>query len=177
MKNLRSGRERALLLSFTLALCGVYFFNRSTLRAEERDSVSASIDIDVDRVEGQISPVLYGQFDEFMFEGVKRGLTAELIRDRSFDEAPNAIGLPRYWEREPDDRNDDPGLHFHWDDAVYYSMRHVFMPERTGGSRLLWRRAGPAGKATRLRRSMMFSEIGTNAIAHGLLQRVMRPQR
>src|SRR2546430_9970372 len=66
-----------------------------------------------------------------MFEGVKRGLTAELIRDRSFDEAPNAIGLPRYWEREPDDRNDDPGLHFHWDDAVYYPTRHEFMSERT----------------------------------------------
>jgi alpha-N-arabinofuranosidase len=131
MKNLRSGRERALLLSFTLALCGVYFFNRPTLRAEERDSVSASIDIDADRVEGQISPLLYGQFDEFMFEGVKRGLTAELIRDRSFDEAPNAIGLPRDWGREPDDRNDDPGLHFRWDDAVYYPTRQEFTSERT----------------------------------------------
>jgi hypothetical protein len=55
--------------------------------------------------------MLYGQFDEFMFEGVKRGLTAELIRDRSFEEGPIAVGLPRNWERDPDDRNDDPGLH------------------------------------------------------------------
>jgi alpha-N-arabinofuranosidase len=93
-------------------------------------SVSASIDIDADRVEGQISSLLYGQFDEFMFEGVKRGLTAELIRDRSFAEAPNATGLPRNWEREPDDRNDDPGLHFRWDDAVYYPTRRDFAPER-----------------------------------------------
>lgn len=66
-----------------------------------------------------------------MFEGVKRGLSAELIRDRSFDEAANSIGLPRYWEREPDDRNDDPGLHFHRDDTVYYPARHDFGSDRT----------------------------------------------
>jgi len=29
-------------------------------------------------------PYALCQFDEFMFEGVKRGLTAELIRDRGF---------------------------------------------------------------------------------------------
>src|ERR1700724_4336304 len=131
MKTLMSGRERALRLSFTLVLFGVYFLNRPVLRAQDQqDPVSATIDIDADRVEGQISPMLYGQFDEFMFEGVKRGLTAELIRDRSFDEAPNAIGLPRDWGREPDDRNDDPGLHFWWDDAVYYPTHQEFTSER-----------------------------------------------
>ena len=118
-------------LSFALVLCAVYFFSHSVLRAQNRgDSLAASIDIHADKVEGQISSMLYGQFDEFMFEGVKRGLTAELIRDRGFDEAPNAIGLPRDWQREPDDRNDDPGLHFRWDDAVYYLARHDFTPER-----------------------------------------------
>jgi alpha-N-arabinofuranosidase len=81
---------------------------------------SAHISIDAAKVEGEISPILYGQFDEFMFEGVKRGLTAELLRDRSFDDAPNAIGLPRYWERDPDDRNDDPALQFHWDADHFY---------------------------------------------------------
>src|SRR5688572_11002510 len=55
-----------------------------------------------------------------MFEGVKRGLHAELLRDRGFEEQPNSIGLPRHWEREPDDRNDDPALRFGWDDAVSY---------------------------------------------------------
>src|SRR6266513_2118241 len=121
----------ALWSSFSFVLCGLYL-TWPALRAQHQPGPAvAAVEIDADRVEGQISPVLYGQFDEFMFEGVKRGLTAELIRDRSFDEAPNAIGLPRYWEREPDDRNDDPGLHFHWDDAVYYSMRHEFMTERT----------------------------------------------
>src|SRR5713226_7801830 len=125
-------------LSFALVLCAVYFFSHSVLRAQNRGySLAASIDIHADNVDGQISSMLYGQFDEFMFEGVKRGLTAELIRDRSFDEAPNAIGLPRYWEREPDDRNDDPGLHFHWDDAVYYPTRHEFMTERTEHSLLV----------------------------------------
>src|SRR5439155_8603599 len=73
----------------------------------------------------------YGQFDEFMFEGVKRGLTAELTRDRSFEEPPNAIGLPRDWERDPDERNDDPVLHFHWDASVYYPTLRQFIDERT----------------------------------------------
>src|ERR1700738_1600779 len=120
MKILKMGSKKVVQVSFSLILCAIGF-DRSVLRAQQpRDSVAANIEIDADRVEGPISPMLYGQFDEFMFEGVKRGLTAELIRDRSFDEAPNAIGLPRDWEREPDDRNDDPGLRFHWGDDVFY---------------------------------------------------------
>src|SRR2546429_85706 len=136
MKSARTKRvspamSLALWSSLSFVLCGLYL-TWPALRAQHQPGPAvAAVEIDADRVEGQISPVLYGQFDEFMFEGVKRGLTAELIRDRSFDEAPNAIGLPRYWEREPDDRNDDPGLHFHWDDAVYYPTRHEFMSERT----------------------------------------------
>ena len=88
---------------------------------------SASIFIDANSVEGTISPILYGQFDEFMFGGVKGGLTAELLRDRGFEEAPNAIGLPRDWERDPDDRNDDPAMRFHWDASVYYPTHHEFV--------------------------------------------------
>ena len=83
---------------------------------------AARIAIDVSRVEGEISPLLYGQFAEFMYEGVKGGLHAELLQDRGFDEAPNAIGLPRDWERYPDDRNDDYGLGFRWDDSVAYPV-------------------------------------------------------
>jgi alpha-N-arabinofuranosidase len=82
----------------------------------------ASVTIDAGSVQGEISPLLHGQFLEFMFEGIKFGLTAELIRDRGFEEAPNAIGLPRDWNRYPDDRNDDYGLNFHWDDAVAYPV-------------------------------------------------------
>jgi alpha-L-arabinofuranosidase len=94
-------------------------------------TASAKIVIDTDRVEGLISPMLYGQFDEFMFGGVKRGLTAELLRDRGFEEAPNAIGLPHDWQRDPDDRNDDPVLHFHWDDSVFYPVRSDFIDSPT----------------------------------------------
>lgn len=60
---------------------------------------------------------------EFMFEGIKRGLQAELIRDRSFEEPPNVIGLSRYWERYPDDRNDDYALSFTWDEQFPYPPR------------------------------------------------------
>ena len=35
---------------------------------------------------------------------------------------PSAIGLPRHWERYPDDRNDDYGLAFRWDDSVAYPV-------------------------------------------------------
>ncbi|MGH9163698.1 MAG: alpha-L-arabinofuranosidase C-terminal domain-containing protein [Vicinamibacteraceae bacterium] len=79
----------------------------------------ASIAIDAETVENRISPRLYGQFAEFMFQNIKLGLHAELLRNRGFEEAPNAIGLSRYWERDPDDRNDDP-IRFHWDDSVAY---------------------------------------------------------
>ena len=76
---------------------------------------TATLEIDANKVENTLSPTLYGQFAEFMFEDIKGGLSAELIRDRGFDEQPNALGLPRYWERDPDDRNDDSALHFTWD--------------------------------------------------------------
>ena len=85
----------------------------------------ASLSIDARKVENSISPLLYGQFLEFMFGGIKGGLHGELIRNRSFEEAPNAIGLSRDWERYPDDRNDDYGLSFHWDD------RFPYPPQRT----------------------------------------------
>ncbi len=92
-------------------------------------SASARIVVDAGRIEGHISPLLYGQFAEFMFEGVKGGLHAELVRDRGFEEAPNAIGLPRHWERYPDDRNDDYGIAFRWDDSVAYAVSAAF-PDR-----------------------------------------------
>lgn len=79
----------------------------------------ASVAIDARTVENRISPRLYGQFAEFMFENIKFGLDAELLRDRGFEEAPNAIGLPRSWDRDPDDRNDD-AIRFRWDDSVAY---------------------------------------------------------
>src|SRR6266567_6954060 len=88
--------------------------------AGAQDAEHTRIDVDAQKVEGPISPMLYGQFMELMFEDVKGGLYAELLRDRSFEDPPNAIGLSRYWERDPDDRDDDSALKFHWDDSVYF---------------------------------------------------------
>jgi len=82
-------------------------------------TATATLEIDANKVENPISPTLYGQFAEFMFEDIKGGLSAELTRDRGFDEQPNALGLPRYWERDPDDRNDDGAMHFTWDKDTY----------------------------------------------------------
>jgi alpha-L-arabinofuranosidase len=84
---------------------------------------TASIEIDAGREEGRLSPLLYGQFAEFMFQGIKGGLHAELIRNRSFEEAPDAIGISRYWERYPDERNDDYAISFHWDQEAAYPMQ------------------------------------------------------
>ncbi|HEX5889823.1 MAG TPA: hypothetical protein VFY61_14035, partial [Pyrinomonadaceae bacterium] len=83
----------------------------------------ASISIDARKVENRISPLLYGQFLEFMYEGIKGGLHAELLRNRSFEEPPNVIGLSRNWERYPDDRNDDYALSFHWDTQFAYPQQ------------------------------------------------------
>lgn len=80
--------------------------------ARPSDAATARVVVDATRAEGAISSLLYGQFVEFMFEGVKGGLHAELLHDRGFEEAANAIGLPRDWERYPDDRNDDYALSF-----------------------------------------------------------------
>jgi alpha-N-arabinofuranosidase len=99
----------------------LWFFGACATAAQQE--VKASLAINAAKVENIISPTLYGQFAEFMFEDIKGGLYAELIRDRGFNEAPNALGLSRYWERDPDDRDDDDALHFTWDDSVYGPVR------------------------------------------------------
>ena len=81
---------------------------------------AVQISVDAGKVEGPISPTLYGQFMEFMYEDIKRGLHAELLRNRSFEETPNSVGLSRYWERNPDDRIDDYGIAFAWASDVAY---------------------------------------------------------
>lgn len=90
----------------------------------------ARIAIDAATVEGRIDPRLYGQFLEFMYEGVKGGLSAELLRNRGFEEAANNIGLSRHWERYPDDRIDDYGLSTAWDAEVAYPVSHDFFDEK-----------------------------------------------
>ena len=56
---------------------------------------AASIAIDAAKVDNRISPRLYGQFAEFMFENIKFGLHAELLRNRGFEETAPATS-PRF---------------------------------------------------------------------------------
>ena len=81
------------------SLLAVSLLASSSRIAAGQSGVPARVVIDATRVEAQISPMLYGQFAEMMFGGVKRGIQSELLLDRGFEESPNAIGLPRYWER------------------------------------------------------------------------------
>ena len=114
-------RPTAFRLSLGLALALVAFPRASERQAPPTAAVR--IDIDAARVEGGINPLLYGQFMEFMFEGIKGGLHAELLRNRSFEEEANVIGLSHRWERYPDDRDDDYGLTFARVDDVAYPSR------------------------------------------------------
>jgi alpha-N-arabinofuranosidase len=88
---------------------------------------SATIRISASRAEGKVDPLLYGQFLEYMFECIKFGLHAELLRDRGFEEAANVIGLPRDWDRYPDNRDDD-ALAFAPDASVFYPDRNEAEP-------------------------------------------------
>jgi alpha-L-arabinofuranosidase len=95
---------------------------------------AASIEIDASSVEGRINPHLYGQFIEFMFEGIKHGLHAELIRDRGFEEEPDASGLSRSWQRYPDDRNDDYAIAWRRDGDVAYPAARLSEGTTSGHS-------------------------------------------
>src|SRR5690348_11722498 len=113
------------LLSFLLIFASQF----TSISAQAKQT--ASITIDANKVENRISPLLYGQFMEFMFEGIKSGLYAELIRNRSFEEPPNVIGLSRNWDRYPDDRNDDYALSFAWDDQFPYAQQKNEPPQHS----------------------------------------------
>lgn len=69
----------------------------------------ATIKIDASRIENHVSSRMYASFVEMMAEDVKWGLTAEMLHDRSFEEAANYLGLPAAWQLEPDERNDNGG--------------------------------------------------------------------
>ncbi len=90
--------------------------------------LTASIHVDATRVANRLNPQLYGHFLEFMFEGIKFGLHAELLRNRGFEEAATASGLPRDWEREPNDRNDDRETTYAQDATVAYAPQQTPYP-------------------------------------------------
>jgi len=93
---------------------------------------TVTVRIDATKVANRISPQLYGHFLEFMFEGIKFGLHAELLKNRGFEEAAtvtgSVTGLPRDWEREPNDRNDDRETTFAWDGDVAYAPQATPFP-------------------------------------------------
>ena len=126
----QGGKTSGWRLASVTATVVLLLLHPTALRGRGSDQVvlvdAATVTIDTTKVENRINPRLYGQFAEFMYENIKFGLHAELLRDRGFEEPPNAIGLPRHWERHPDDRNDDPAMKFRWDDSVAYPPKRSF---------------------------------------------------
>jgi alpha-N-arabinofuranosidase len=106
-------------LGVGLLALGLHTATTTNAAARGDGPEAASIHVDAGHSEGPISPLLYGQFLEYMFGCIKGGLHAELLQDRDFEEPASAIGLPRHWERYPDDRNDG-GMRFVWDETTYY---------------------------------------------------------
>jgi len=78
-------------------------------KEQAKQEPRATITIDTGKVAGHIDPRLYGAFMEMMAWDVKYGLYAEMLHDRSFEEPSDSLGLPRGWNLEPDERNDNVG--------------------------------------------------------------------
>jgi alpha-N-arabinofuranosidase len=112
--------HRRMTLIRTTAIAAVLTVGTCLAASQSPAPTAAGIDIDAGTVEGHVSPLLYGQFAEFMYENIKGGLHAELVRNRGFEEPANAVGLSRGWDRYPDDRIDDYGISFAWDGDVAY---------------------------------------------------------
>lgn len=75
----------------------------------QQTNMSATLRIDASHVVNHVSPRMYAGFVEMMAEDVKRGLTAEMLLDRSFEQPTDYLGLPTHWQLEPDERNDNVG--------------------------------------------------------------------
>jgi alpha-N-arabinofuranosidase len=123
------GSDRFVQLGALLLLSCVLFHG-----GVKAQNTSASVEINAGKVVGSINPGFYGQFVEVMFGGVDGPLWDELLRDRGFEEAPNAIQLPRNWNREPDDRDHDPALQMTWDDSVYQPVNQTLPGAKPGHS-------------------------------------------
>ncbi len=102
---LSSNGIRRSLPTFPVALAALGLLLARPASAQQ----TAEVRIDASRVENRISPRLVAAFAEMMAEDVKWGLTAEMLHDRSFEDAPDYLGLPAGWRLEPDERNDNVG--------------------------------------------------------------------
>ena len=94
-------RIRILLLCLSLLL-------DSAAIAQDKGS-TAEVHVDAARVVNRISPRMYAAFTEMTADNIKRGLTAEMLLDRSFEQPPDTYGLPTHWNLEPDERSDNVG--------------------------------------------------------------------
>ncbi len=90
-----------------LAICFASFL--TSCAYAQHEGSTAIVHVDASRVVNQISPRMYAGFTEMMAEDIKRGLTAEMLLDRSFEEPADTYGLPAHWNLEPDERNDNVG--------------------------------------------------------------------
>ncbi len=94
----------------TLKNLPVFFaFLVTSIAFAQQGGPTATVQVDSARVVNGISPRMYAAFTEMMAEDIKRGLTAEMLLDRSFEQAPDTYGLPAQWKLEPDERNDNVG--------------------------------------------------------------------
>jgi alpha-N-arabinofuranosidase len=98
---------RWLALALTLVL-----LSGSEARSKAGQTSRTTIRVGVSKRLNRISPLLYGHFAEFMFEDIKGGLWAELLRNRAFEDMAPRPSVAHYWERYPDNRNDDYSLIF-----------------------------------------------------------------
>ena len=96
---------RAVGAPFTAAILAFLFLAAGAATAA--DSPRATIRVDASQRLNPISPLLYGQFAEFMFEDIKGGLWAELLRNRGFEMEAPPPSAAQWWDRYPDNRNDD----------------------------------------------------------------------
>ncbi len=92
----------------TVVLAALPFLLAAPLLSQQ-GAAPASIHIEPSQVIHPINPRMYAAFVEMMAEDVKRGLTAEMLLDRSFEEPADYLHLPAHWQLEPDERNDNVG--------------------------------------------------------------------
>jgi alpha-N-arabinofuranosidase len=120
---IRLQRLRRALMAIVLAI------SFSALVRAESDT-PVVIRVDASKRLNPISPMLYGQFAEFMFENIKGGLWAELLQNRGFEREAPLPSACHYWERYPDNRNHDPGLYF---DGEEFGLSDDGYPAQSAG--------------------------------------------
>lgn len=101
----------------------------------------ASIEVDADRVTGEVHPFLFGQFIEHEYNTIEGGLWAELLHDRKFEEGdkdrdgvsdgwvPEERVTNRYWELV---NGKGPYVHYLLDHHEFYGGGISQAIEQTG---------------------------------------------